>query len=91
MPGMDTTPTPDPRSINIEDLEDGDLLRYDEADQEFKRVTFADLLAEVAQAAPSVPAAITGGEAPTEAEFLALRTTVDELITALVDAGVLTD
>lgn len=36
-------------------------------------------------AAPSaMPAAISGGEAPTEAEFLALRTAVDSIRTQLI-------
>lgn len=39
--------------------------------------------------APSVPAAITGGQSPTEAEHNALRTTVADLIATLQEMGVL--
>lgn len=39
--------------------------------------------------APTVPAALTGGETPTEAEHNALRTAVADLVTALTDLGVL--
>ncbi len=38
-------------------------------------------VANAAAATATLPAAITGGDAPTEAEFLALRTTVGALIT----------
>lgn len=74
----DTTPT-NARAINIEDLADGDLLRWDADEGEFVRLAPA--------AAVSIPAltssAITGGESPTEAEHNALRTDVAALRTAL--------
>jgi hypothetical protein len=40
-----------------------------------------DAVADAAAATATLPAAISGGDAPTEAEFLALRTTVGQLIT----------
>jgi hypothetical protein len=39
--------------------------------------------------ATEVPAAITGGEAPTEAEHNALRSLVEEIHDALVDVGII--
>lgn len=39
----------------------------------------------------TAPAAITGGEAPTEAEFLALRTYVVAIATALTTLGLVYD
>lgn len=44
---------------------------------------------QVANAA--VPAAISGGEAPTEAEFLALRTLSSSMQAALIAAGIMKD
>lgn len=78
------------REINITGMQDWDLLRYDAADEEFKRVTVAQVLAHTAQAAPSVPAAITGGDSPTEAEHNALRTTVASIVTKLQTLGLFT-
>lgn len=36
----------------------------------------------------AMPAAISGAEPPTEAEFLALRTVVDDIRTAVINAGI---
>lgn len=71
----------DPRDINIEGIADGDLLAYNAADSEFQPLTPPT---EV-----SIPAAITGGEAPTEAEHNALRLAVANLQAALVAAGLM--
>lgn len=69
----------DPRSIDITGLADGDFLRWDSTPGEFVVVH--------PPTAPAIPAAITGGESPTEAEFLALRTALATLVTGLTTAG----
>lgn len=70
----------DPRSIDLSDIEDGDLIRYDLDNEEFVR-----LEPPVVVAAPSaVPAAISGGESPTEAEHNALRTALVDTRAQLV-------
>lgn len=93
MSPVDTTPAPNPRDINTEDLADGDLLRYDATDEEWKRVTFAQLLADVAQTAPSVPGSIAAATTDTSAAMLTdvqtLRTSLASLVTKLTTAGVL--
>ena len=72
------------REINIEGLVEGDFLKYDDespsGDGEFVRQPAVEV-------AGVFPAAISGGEAPTEAEFLALRTRLLNLETALASFG----
>lgn len=74
------------REINTTGLVDGDFLRYDDeapgGDGEFKRQGPVTGVAVT-------PAAISGGEAPTEAEFNALRAHVAALRAALVTFGIL--
>lgn len=79
-PPNDLNPN-DPRRINVEDLEDGDLLAWDATAEAFVRLEPPVVV--------SIPAAITGGEAPTEAEFNALRTAVANLQAGLLAAGLL--
>lgn len=68
------------RSIDIEGIADGDLLKYDTTPGEFVKLT-----PPVVVAAPSaVPAAISGGESPTEAEHNALRTALVDTRAQLV-------
>lgn len=75
---METTPT-NPRAVNTANLVDGSILRWDLADGEFK--------ANVPGTLPAIPDAITGGESPTEAEFLALRTALVQTHAVLVASG----
>jgi hypothetical protein len=74
-------PVTDPRGINLEGIADGDLLRYDTTPGQFVKLTPPD--------APVVPAAITGGEPPTEAEYNALRLALATLVADLTTAGLL--
>lgn len=71
----------DPRSIDLSDIEDGDLLRYDADNEEFVRLEPPVVV--------SIPAAITGGEAPTEAEHNALRLALVNFQAALLAAGLM--
>lgn len=73
--------TSNPRAIDITNIADGDLLRYEADTDEFVKLTPPTVVA--------FPAAITGGEAPTEAEFLALRTACVDLQAALLAAGLM--
>lgn len=74
-------PVTDPRGINLEGIADGDLLRYDATPGQFVKLT--------PPTAPVVPAAIAGGESPTEAEFNALRAALATLVANLTAAGLI--
>lgn len=70
-----------PRAIDLTDIADGDLLRYEADTDEFVKLT--------PPTAVSIPAAISGGESPTEAEHNALRLAVSDFQAALVTAGLM--
>lgn len=74
-------PVHDPRGINLEGVADGDFFRYDSTPGQLVKVT--------PPTAPAIPAAITGGEPPTEAEHNALRLALANLVTAMTTAGFL--